>query len=138
MKKIFAVTLVLAFAVTAVFAGPVSAQRKHASKAVWRGMLAGLGDIQGIIGALAVFDMKRVSMIADTLAKREKFVSNIKRLPAKTRETHGKIAVLAAALSADAKAGNEQAIGKKVGEILSLCSVCHYHSRDKSRRMKMK
>jgi cytochrome c553 len=134
MKKFLALAILVAFGFAAGFAGSVHAQKKHTPKFVWKVMLSNLSDVQGITSALTVFDMKRVGVIADGMAKRETFISTIERLPAKTRELHGKIGSLAGEISAAAKAGDDLAIGKKIGDILTVCSECHYNSRDASRR----
>lgn len=71
MRKLIALAVVLAFGFMPVFTGTVLAQKTHAPKAVWKGMIANLSDIQGITAALAVFDMKRAAMFADSLAARD-------------------------------------------------------------------
>ena len=135
MKRMVVIVLVVAFASMALAAAPSVAQmKKHTPKAVWVGMLANLADVQGIVAALSVFDMKRVADISAGLAKREKYVSGIKRLSAKSREIHGKIAALAADLTGAAKMGDEKTVTNKLAEILHQCNACHYHGRDASRR----
>ncbi len=137
MKRILAIVLVAAFASMALVAAPSVAQmKKHTPKAVWVGMLANLADVQGIVAALTVFDMKRVADISAGLSKREKYVSGIKRLSAKSREIHGTIAALAADITAAANKGDEETVTNKLGQILHNCNACHYHGRDASRRKK--
>ncbi len=65
MKKLVLVAVVLAFALVPVLGGTAHAEGKHAAKPVWQGMIANLSDMQGIVAALAVFDMARVANIAD-------------------------------------------------------------------------
>ena len=77
MRKLIALVVLVAFCVTLGAAGTVVAQKKHAPKGVWKGMVANLSDIQGITAALAVFDMERATMFADGLVEREKYVSNL-------------------------------------------------------------
>jgi hypothetical protein len=136
MKKFIIIAMLLAFGVTAGLATSALAQRKHTPKFVWKLMVAGLNDVQGIVGALAVFDMDRITRIAGDFSKRERFVSNVKRLSEETRRLHGAIADLAGEISDAAMKGEEQVIAKKIGEILSTCALCHYNSRDKERREK--
>jgi hypothetical protein len=136
MKKFIIVAMLLAFGVTAGFVTSALAQRKQAPKTVWKVMVAGLSDVQSMVGALAVLDMKRLAQIAGELSKRERFVSNIKSLPEETRKLHGTIADLAGEISDDAMKGEEQVIARKIGQILSTCSDCHYNIRDKEAREK--
>ncbi len=135
-KEFILVATLLAFGVTAGFVTSALAQRKQAPKTVWKVMVAGLSDVQSMVGALAVLDMKRLAQIAGELSKRERFVSNVKRLPEETRKLHGKIADLAGEISDDAVKGEEQVIARKIGQILSICSDCHYNIRDKEAREK--
>ena len=135
-KEFILVAVFLAFGVTAGFMTSALAQRKQAPKTVWKVMVAGLNDVQGMIGALAVFDMKRLAQIAGELSKRERFLSNIKRLPEETRKLHGTIADLAGEISDDAMKGEEQVITGKIGQILFTCNDCHYNIRDKEAREK--
>ncbi len=134
--KLIALAILLAFGFTPVFTGTALAQKKHAPKPVWKGMVANLSDIQGITAALAVFDMKRAATIADGLMKRERFVSTIERLPKEVRKRHAKIADEAKILADLARAGEEQKIATQIGTILGLCSSCHYDLRDAERRKK--
>ena len=71
MKKFIAVAIVLAFGLVPALAGTAQAEKMHAAKPVWQGMLANLSDMQGILAALTVFDMARVATISDQLAGRE-------------------------------------------------------------------
>ena len=113
------------------------AQKKHAPKGVWKGMLASLNDIQSITAALAVFDMERAARFADELVKRETFVSKMEQLPKAVRDGHAKVADAARELAAATKSGDEQEISVKIGAVLGTCSACHYDVRDKKRRDKM-
>ncbi len=138
MRKFIALAVLLAFGFMPGFTGAVMAQKKHAPKTVWAAMLAALNDIQSITGALAVFDMKRAATIADGLAKRERFISNITRLSDETRKGHAKVAKVAEELAAAARSGEEQEVATKIGGVLAACSSCHYNVRDAERRKKMK
>ena len=138
MRKSIALAILLAFCVTLGVTGTVMAQKKHASKGVWKGMAANLSDVQGVIGALAVFDMKRATMFADSLAKRERFVSTIEQIPKADRKRYAELADIAEELAAATRAGDEQKIAMKIGTVLAACSSCHYKSRDAKRRKKMK
>ncbi len=69
MRKLIAVAILVAFGFMLGSNGAVMAQKQHAPKAVWKGMVASLNDIQSITAALAVFDMERATMIADGLVK---------------------------------------------------------------------
>jgi hypothetical protein len=129
--------VVLAVILTIGLSGTVMAQKKHAPKSVWTAMVAGLNDIQSITGALAVFDMKRAAEIADGLAKRETFISTIERLPEPVRKGHADVAKVAKELADAARAGEEQQVAQKIGEVLGACSACHYNIRDAERRKKM-
>ena len=138
MRKIIALAILLAFCVTLGVTGTVMAQKKHAPKAVWKGMIANLTDVQGVTAALAVFDMERATMFADSLAKRERFVSTIERIPEPVRKRYAELADIAEELAAATRAGDEQAIAMKIGKVLAACSSCHYNVRDAERRKKMK
>lgn len=137
MKKLTTLAILLAFCVTLGVTGTVMAEKKHAPKGVWKGMLASLGDIQGITAALTVFDMKRATMFADGLVARERFVSNIERLPKAVRDGHAKVADVAEELAAATRSGDEQEISIKIGAVLAACSACHYNLRDAERRKKL-
>lgn len=137
MKKLTTLAILLAFCVTLGVTGTVMAEKKHAPKGVWKGMLASLGDIQGITAALAVFDMKRATMFADGLVARERFVSNLERLPKAVRDGHAKVADVAEELAAATRSGEEQEISIKIGAVLAACSACHYNLRDAERRKKL-
>ena len=137
MKKLTTLSILLAFCVTLGVTGTVMAEKKHAPKGVWKGMLASLGDIQGITAALTVFDMKRATMFADGLVARERFVSNLERLPKAVRDGHAKVADVAEELAAATRSGDEQEISIKIGAVLAACSACHYNLRDAERRKKL-
>lgn len=137
MKKLTILAILLAFCVTLGVTGTVMAEKKHAPKGVWKGMLASLGDIQGITAALTVFDMKRATMFADGLVARERFVSNLERLPKAVRDGHAKVADVAEELAAATRSGDEQEISIKIGAVLAACSACHYNLRDAERRKKL-
>ncbi len=137
MRKFIALAILLAFCVTLGVTGTAVAQTKHASKGIWKGMIANLSDVQGITAALAVFDMKRATMFADSLAKRERFVSTIERLPEPVRKRYAELADIAEELAAATRSGDEQEISMKIGKVLAACSSCHYDVRDAERRKKM-
>ena len=137
MKKFVAVAIVLAFGLVPAFAGTAQAEKMHAAKPVWQGMLANLSDMQGILAALAVFDMARVATIADQLAGREKFVSTLEFLPQVIRDRHSKVGDIAAELANAARAGDEQGVSLKIGAVMAECSSCHYNLRDAERRKEM-
>ena len=137
MRKSIALAILLAFCVTLGSSGAVMAQKKHASKGVWKGMIGNLTDVQGVIASLAVFDMERATMFADSLAKRERFVSTIERIPEAQRKRYAEIADIAEELAAATRAGDEQAISMKIGAVLAACSSCHYNERDAERRKKL-
>ncbi len=137
MRKLTALAILLAFCVTLGVSGTAVAQKTHAPKGVWKGMLANLSDIQGITAALVVFDMKRATMIADELVKRERFVSPLERLPKAVRKGHAKVADVAEELAAATRSGDEQEIAMKIGAVLAACSSCHYNVRDAERRKKL-
>ncbi len=137
MRKFIALAILLAFCVTLGATGTAVAQKKHASKAIWKGMVANLSDIQGITAALAVFDMKRATMFADSLAKRERFVSTIERIPEPVRKRYAELADIAEELAAATRSGDEQMISMKIGKVLAACSSCHYNVRDAERRKKL-
>ena len=137
MRKLIALAMLLACGFMLGSNGAVMAQKKHAPKSVWKAMVASLNDIQSIIGALTVFDMKRATMIADGLVKRETFLSKMDQLPEATRKGHGKVADAATELAAATRSGDEQEISMKIGVVLAACSSCHYKVRDAERRKKM-
>ena len=137
MKKLTALAILLAFCVTLGVTGTVVAQKTHAPKGIWKGMLANLGDVQGITAALAVFDMERATMFADSLAKRERFVSTIEQIPETSRKRYAELADIAEELAAATRAGDEQEISMKIGKVLAACSSCHYNVRDAKRRKKL-
>ncbi len=137
MRKLIALAILMAFGFMLGLNGAVMAQKKHAPKGVWKGMVAGLSDIQGITAALAVFDMKRATMFADGLVARERFVSTLERLPKAVRDGHAKVADVAEELAAATRSGDEQKISMKIGIVLAACSSCHYDVRDAERRNKL-
>ncbi len=134
-RTVWAGALVLALGIG--LAGPAAAQKLQAPKGVWKAMLAGLGDIQGVTGALMVFDMERAAAIADGLARRETAISQMQRLPRPVRDGHGKVAAAARELAAAARAGEEQEMVRKLADVVSACTACHYDLRDKKRRAKL-
>ncbi len=137
MRKLIALAILLAFGFMSVFAGTALAQKKHAPKAVWGAMVAGLNDIQSIAAALTVFDMNRAATIADGLVKRETYISNIASLPDEVKKRHAKVAKEAKILADAARAGDEKKIAMQIGAVLASCSSCHYDLRDAERRKKM-
>ncbi len=137
MRKLIALAILLAFCVTLGVTGTAVAQKKHAPKGIWQGMIANLTDVQGVTAALAVFDMERATMFADSLAKRERFVSTIERIPEPVRKRYAELADIAEELGAATRAGDEQAIAMKIGKVLAACSSCHYNVRDAERRKKL-
>ena len=137
MKKLTALAILLVFGFMLSSNGAVLAQKKHAPKGVWKGMLANLGDIQGITAALAVFDMERATMFAESLAKRERFVSTIVQIPEPIRKRYAELADIAEELAAATRSGDEQEISMKIGKVLAACSSCHYDVRDAERRKKL-
>ncbi len=138
VKKLVGLAILLAFGFISIFAGTALAQKKHAPKPVWGARVAGLNDIQSIAAALAVFDMKRAATIADTLAARETFISNIARLPDVVKKGHAKVANEDKILADAARAVEEQKMATQIGAVLAACSACHYDIRDAERRKKMK
>ncbi len=100
-------------------------------------MVANLTDIQGVTAALAVFDTKRATMFADSLAARERFVSTIKQIPKAQRKRYAELADIAEELAAATRSGDEQEIAMKIGKVLAACSSCHYNERDAERRKKL-
>ena len=137
MRKLVTLSALLALCFTLGFTGSVMAQKKHAPKGVWKGMVANLDNIQSITAALMVFDMKRATAIADELVKRETFVSNMEQLPQAVRDGHAKVLDKAKELAAATRTGDDQVISAKIGAVLKACSNCHYDLRDKKRRDKM-
>ena len=137
MRKLVTLSALLALCFTLGFTGSAMAQKMHAPKGIWKGMLASLSDIQGITSALTVFDMKRASMFADALVKRETFVSKMEQLPKAVRDGHAKVADAARELAAATRSGDEQEISTQIGAVLAACSACHYDLRDKKRRAKL-
>ncbi len=137
MKKVIVLAVLMAFGFTAGFTGSVFAQRKHTPKAIWRGMLNNVNDVQAIIGALPVFDMKRIAAIADGFTKRQNFVGN---LPTLKGTKYGlatlKLGAAMAEVGAAARAGDENMVADKLSGVLKGCNGCHYFVRDKSRREK--
>jgi cytochrome c556 len=135
MKKFIAFAVILAFGLMAGLSAPALAQRKHAPKGIWQGMLSNVSDLQGIVAALSVFDMKRVEMIGDSFAKRhEGYVKNFPRMSDKFKKAYGRMASLGNDVAAAAKAGDEKAVTAKLGAILNGCNGCHYNLRDAKRR----
>jgi len=137
MRKILALGLVAALGLAPIFAGQAMAQRKQAPKPVWGAMVGGLSDIQSLVAALAVFDMERAAKIADGLAARETYISNIAALPEVVRKGHAKVAGEAKKLADFARAGEEDRMAAQIGVVLAACSACHYNVRDAERRKKM-
>ena len=135
MKKIAAFAVIFAFGLMAGLSAPALAQRKHGAKGIWQGMLANVSDVQGIVAALSVFDMKRIEMIADSFAKRhEGYIKNFPRMSDTFKKGYGHLASLGNEVTAAAKAGDEKAITGKLGEILNTCNGCHYNVRDAKNR----
>ncbi len=137
MRKFIAVAVLMAFGLMLGLNGSVMAQKKHAPKGIWQGMIANLTDVQGVTAALAVFDMKRATMFADSLAARERFVSTLEQIPEAVRKRYAELADIAEELAAATRAGDEQAIAMKIGKVLAACSSCHYNVRDAERRKKL-
>ncbi len=100
-------------------------------------MIANLTDIQGVTASLAVFDMKRATMFAESLAARERFVSTIVQIPEPVRKRYAELADIAEELAAATRSGDEQEISLKIGKVLAACSSCHYNVRDAERRKKL-
>lgn len=136
MKKLWNLFVFGLFVVAISLAGSAYAQKKHAPKAVWKAMVAGLNDIQNITAALTVFDMDRAAKIGEELVKRETFISNLQALPPKARELHAKVAEAAKGVVAAAKAGEENQLADALGSVLKACNECHYNLRDAERRKK--
>ncbi len=137
MRKLTALAILLAFCVTLGVTGTVMAQKKHAPKGIWKGMIANLSDVQGITAALAVFDMKRATSIAEGLAKRERFLSTLEQIPEAVRKRYAKVADIAEELAAATRSGDEQELAMKIGAVRAACSSCHYNVRDAERRKKL-
>ncbi|MDA0230687.1 MAG: hypothetical protein O3B21_10935 [Proteobacteria bacterium] len=109
MKKLVVIAIILAFGLVPVLAGTAQAEKKHAAKPVWQGMIANLSDVQGIMAALMVFDMARVASISDQLAAREKYVATLDFLPEVVRNRHSKIGDMAGEMATAARAGDDLA-----------------------------
>ncbi len=138
MKKVIALAVLMAFGFTAGFTGSVFAQkRKHTPKLIWRGMLNNVSDVQAIISALPVFDMKRIAAVADGFVKRQNYVANLPRLKGtKGGAAYMKLGAAMAEVGAAARAGDENMVADKLSGVLKGCNGCHYFVRDKSRREK--
>ena len=136
MRRFIAIAIVLAFGIMPAFDG-LAAEKKHAAKPVWQAMVAGLTDMQTILGALTVFDMARVADVADQLAAREDFISTLEMLPEDVRTRHAKVRDLAKQMAEAARAGDEQGVSMKIGAVMAECSSCHYNVRDAERRKEM-
>jgi len=137
MKKMFALTGAVVVSLTLAVGGVAMAQKKHAPKPVWGAMGAGLSDIQSITAALMVFDMKRVTKIAEELEKREIFISKIERLPEAVKKGHAKVAEATAKLVAAAKTGEENDVANALNGVILTCNACHFDYRDAERRKKL-
>ena len=137
MRKLIALSILLAFGFMLGLSGAAAEEKKHAPKSVWKAMVASLNDIQSITGALAVFDMERATMIADGLVDRETFISNMEQLPEAVRKGHRKVADAATELAAATRSGDDQEISMQIGAVLAACSACHYNLRDAERRKQL-
>ncbi|MFQ5692802.1 MAG: hypothetical protein ACE5IM_07140 [Nitrospinota bacterium] len=135
MKKAIALTAVLAFALTAGIAAPVRAQKKFTPKGIWKGMLANVSDVQAMVTALAVFDMKRIAAVADQSAKKQAFVSNLPKYKGtKVGKLYGKLGDAMREVGNAARAGDEMRVAEGIGAVLKACSACHYNVRDAALR----
>ena len=112
----------------------VGEERKHAPKGVWIGMMANLGDIQGITNAIMVYDMKRAATHAKQLADRQKYVLSLDFIKGDWRKSYEELGQVAGELHAAAAAGDDQQTIVKLGDVLAQCNACHYDLRDKKRR----
>ncbi len=136
MKKVIALAVLIAFGFTAGFTGSVFAQRKHAPPLLQASMVERALDVQRIVTALAVFDMKRIAQIAERRAKTDGFFAKWPKLPVAWKPHYTKLAATFNELAAAAKAGEENVIADKVAVVLKVCNACHYNIRDAKRREK--
>ena len=138
MKKAINFVILLGLGSFLLGPGTTLAERGHAPKAIWKGMLANLSEVQGIASAVSVFDMKRATELAEQLTKRQHFLAGWEKVPEKWRKSYGELAEVTDGLLAAAKAGDEQETSLRLGKVLAACSACHYDLRDAKRRAKMK
>ncbi|MFQ5914933.1 MAG: hypothetical protein ACE5JS_17330 [Nitrospinota bacterium] len=134
MKKIFVLTMLVAFVLTAILGAPALAQKKQTPKGIWRGMLANVSDVQSIVASFAVFDMKRIAAIADKVAKTQDFWAKFPKFSDPWKKAYAKSATSFRELSAAARTGDEQVVAEKIGGVLQACASCHYNLRDAPRR----
>jgi cytochrome c556 len=116
----------------------VSAERTHAPKGVWVGMMANLSEVQGIASAVMVYDMKRATDLAKQLADRQRYVASLDSVKGDWKKSYEELAKVADELHAAAAAGDDQQTLVKLGEVLTSCNSCHYDLRDKKRREEKK
>ena len=139
MKKAISLAILMGVGSFFLGSGTALAEREHAPKGIWKGMLANLSDMQGITSAVSVLDMERAAELAQQLTKRQHFLAGWEKIPEKWRKSYGELAEATDELLAAAKAGDEQETSMKLGKVLARCSACHYDLRDaKRRKEKMK
>ena len=137
MKRAISFAILVGLGSLLLGSGAALAERVHAPKGVWKGMLANLSEVQGIASAVSVLDMKRASVLAEQLTKRQHFLAGWEKIPEKLRKSYGELAEETDGLLAAAKAGDEQETSLRLGKVLAACSTCHYDLRDAKRREKM-
>ena len=135
-KRFSAVTIIATMVTVGIF-GTAVAQKVHAPKGIWQGMVAGLSDIQDITASLMVFNMERIATRAGELANREVYISQIASLPDAVKEGHTKVAEAAKELVGAAKSGEEQDVATRLKDVVAACTTCHYDLRDEERRQKL-
>jgi len=135
-KRLIAVSAIGLVIAAGIF-GTAVAQKVHAPKGVWIGMLANLSDIHDITASLMVFNMDRIASTATELAEREIWVSQLPGLPDADKEGYEKVAEAAEKLAAAAKTGEEQDVIARIADVVAACTACHYDLRDEERRQKM-
>ena len=137
MKVMTRVALLTGIGCLILVSATASAQRQHAPKGIWIGMLANLSEVQGIASSVTVFDMQRAAKLSKQLTERQHYLANWDKLSDATRKRYSDLAKVTDELHAAAEAGDDQQTSLKLGEVLAGCSSCHYDARDKKRREQM-
>jgi hypothetical protein len=98
-------------------------------------MLSNVSDLQAIVSALPVFDMKRIAAVADGFVKRQNYVANLPFFKGtKGGAAYMRLDAAMAEVGAAARAGDENGVADKLSGVMKGCNGCHYGFRDKSRR----
>ena len=94
-------------------------------------MKMNVSDLQGIIAALPVFDMRAISKHSDNISRGNAALSKEERIPLPMQERFEKLSESASSITESAREGDLDGILNGLNAVLSGCNECHVNVRDR-------